>query len=149
MPSSISATVGGTRPRPHSSTPSSSTPSVGSARNALTPVTTRNVPRPVWPMTMPIGIAISAEKKTAIDGVLQMLADAGGQPGRSAPVGGGEDEGQRLLKEVHAAAHRLRLRPTLGRRSHARVHGVISRPASMISVSMTTRQHEDRDDARR
>ena len=65
MPSSISATVGGTRPSPHSSTPSSSTPSVGSARSALTPVTTRKVPRPVWPMSMPIGIAISAEKTTA------------------------------------------------------------------------------------
>ena len=65
MPSSISATVGGTRPRPHSSTPSSSTPSVGSARSAFTPLTTRKVPRPVCPMTMPIGIAMTAEKTTA------------------------------------------------------------------------------------
>ena len=66
MPSSISATVGGTRPSPHKSTPSSSTPSVGSARSALTPVTTRKVPRPVCPMIIPIGMAINAEKITAI-----------------------------------------------------------------------------------
>ena len=35
--SSISAIAGGTNPRPHSRTPSSSTPSVGSARSAFTP----------------------------------------------------------------------------------------------------------------
>ena len=40
-------------------------PSVGSARRALTPVTTRSAPRPVCPMTRPIGIAISAETATA------------------------------------------------------------------------------------
>ena len=57
--------VGGSRPNPHSSTASSSTPSVGSARNAFTPVTTRNDPRPVCPMARPIGIAISADTATA------------------------------------------------------------------------------------
>ncbi len=133
MPSSISATVGGTRPSPHSSTPSSSTPSVGSARSALTAVTTMNVPRPVCPMIMPIGTAISSGNQHRDDGVLQVLADAGGQAGRSAPVGRGEDVGQRLLQEVHCAAALARTRA--GRA--ARIQGVRSRPATMMSVSTT------------
>jgi hypothetical protein len=65
MPSNINATVGGTRPRPQSSTPSNSTPRVGSARSAFTPVTTRNVPRPVCPISIPIGMATNAENSTA------------------------------------------------------------------------------------
>ena len=69
------------------------------------------------------------------DGVLQVLEDAGGQPGRTAPVGGGEDVGQRLLQEVHAAPPFS----AVGRDAAARpaIHGVIAAPASMISVSMT------------
>ena len=52
-------------PKPNTSTPSSSTPSVGSARSPLTAPTTSSVPRPVCPMSSPIGTAISAEASTA------------------------------------------------------------------------------------
>ena len=69
------------------------------------------------------------------DGVLQVLEDARGQAGRPAPVGRGEDERQRLLKEA-LRAHPVTALTRLGRA--ARVHGVNALPANMISVSMTT-----------
>src|ERR1700761_5831541 len=65
-------------------------------------------------------------------GVLQVFCDPGGQPRPSAPMGRGEDVGQRLLKEIHAAVLAFTLR-TLP----ARVHGVSNRPPNMISVSTT------------
>ncbi|SKU82205.1 Uncharacterised protein [Mycobacteroides abscessus subsp. abscessus] len=64
-PSSSNATVGGTRPSPHSSTPNSNTPSVGSARSAFTALTTRKMPRPVCPMNKPSGTAITTAASTA------------------------------------------------------------------------------------
>ena len=68
--------------------------------------------------------------------VLKVLEDAGADPGRTAPVGGGEDEGQRLLQEVHAAAPAFGL-AVRADAPVALVHGVSALPANMISVSMT------------
>ena len=75
-------------------------------------------------MSSPTGMAISAETDDRHRGVLQMLENAGRHTGFAAPVGGGEDVGERLVQEVHDAAL-------------ARAHGVMALPASMIRMSMT------------
>ena len=65
--------------------------------------------------------------------VRQVLEDPGGEARGTAPVGRGEDVGQRLLQEVHAGAAALLRRGV----RVARTHGVIAQPSAMISVSMT------------
>jgi hypothetical protein len=68
--------------------------------------------------------------------VLKVLEDTGADPSGTAPVGGSEDEGQRLLQEVHAAAPAFGL-AVRADAPVALVHGVSALPANMISVSMT------------
>src|SRR6476620_5748243 len=118
MPSNISATVGGTRPSPHSSTPSNSTPSVGSARSALTPVTTRNVPRPVCPISIPIGTATYTDTTTATPVYCRCSAILAASPAGPPQLA--------AVKMYDRACCRKFMPPP----------------------SLSTRRHEDRDDAR-
>ena len=100
------------------------------------------------PMIIPIGTAINTEKNTATTVYCRCSSDPGGQPGRPAPVGRGEDERQRLLEEVHAAAafaFGRATRPRAGRSCPRR--GQPSREHDQRVDD--DRQHEDRDDARR
>ena len=81
-------------------------------------------------MIIPIGMAISAENTTATAVYCRCSTDPGGQAGGTAPVGRGEDVGQRLLQEVHAGRRRS-VASAGGRPPRAaRTHGVIARPAT-------------------
>ena len=53
------------KPVPSNSTTSTSRPRLGMARAPLVSPMTRNDPRPVWPTTMPSGMAMMAPRPTA------------------------------------------------------------------------------------
>jgi len=64
-PTVSSASRGGSSPSPSPSTTKVSTPRVGSARIALAKPTTAPPPRRVWPISSPIGTAITADSAIA------------------------------------------------------------------------------------